>query len=78
MKSNNNFITSDFWLTDHTWFKIKDLILSYAFPKVTLYLKGQNLLTLTKAPYVDPENIDSCVSDYPMFRTVTLGVKMTF
>lgn len=78
VKVNNNFLTSDFWLTSRTWFKIKDVILSYAFPKVTLYVKGQNLLTLTKVPYVDPENIDSGVTEYPMFRTVTLGVKMTF
>ena len=78
VKVNNNFLTSDFWLTSRTWFKIKDVILSYAFPKVTLYVKGQNLLTLTKVPYVDPENINSGVTEYPMFRTVTLGVKMTF
>ncbi|MBQ5984628.1 MAG: SusC/RagA family TonB-linked outer membrane protein [Bacteroidales bacterium] len=78
IKSNNNFLASDFWLTDGTYFKIKDVILSYSFPKVTVYAKGQNLLTLTKVQYVDPENIDSGVSDYPMFKTVTLGVKMTF
>ncbi|MBR6933639.1 MAG: SusC/RagA family TonB-linked outer membrane protein [Bacteroidales bacterium] len=78
VKVNNNFLTSDFWLTDHTWFKIKDVILSYAFPKVTVYVKGQNLMTLTKVPYVDPENINSGVTNYPMFRTLTLGVKMTF
>ena len=78
VKSGNNFITSDFWLTDGTYFKIKDAILSYAFPKVTIYLKGQNLLTFTKVRYVDPENINSGVSDYPMFRTTTVGFKLTF
>ncbi|MBR0299651.1 MAG: SusC/RagA family TonB-linked outer membrane protein [Bacteroidales bacterium] len=78
VKSGNNFITSSFWLTDGSYFKIKDVILSYAFPKATVYLKGQNMCTLTKVKYVDPENIDSGISDYPMFRTVTLGVRMTF
>ncbi len=77
IKSNNNFITSDFWLRDHTWFKIKDLIFSYSLPKVTLYFKGQNLLTLSKLPYVDPENIEAGVSDYPMFKTFTFGIKLT-
>lgn len=78
VKSNNNFLSSDFWLADGTYFKIKDVILSYAFPKVSLYLKAQNLATFTALKYVDPENIDAGVSDYPKFKTVTLGVKMAF
>lgn len=78
VKSDNNFTMSDFWLTDGTFFKIKDVILSYSFPKISLYLKGQNLLTFCKMKYVDPENINSGVTDYPMFRTVTVGVKMSF
>ena len=77
VKSNNNFLISDFWLTDRTFFKIKDVILSYSFPKVTISLKAQNLFTFTNVKYVDPENIDSGVTDYPMFKTVTLGIKLT-
>jgi len=78
VKVNNNFLTSDFWITDGSYFKIKDVVLSYSFPKASIYLKGHNLLTLTKVKYVDPEWMNAGISSYPMFKTVTLGVKFTF
>ena len=41
-------------------------------------LTGGDLLTLTKIPYVDPEDMDAGVSNYPFFRTVLAGVKFSF
>ena len=45
---------------------------------VRLYLRGANLLTLSKVKDVDPESINSGVTVYPLFRTLSGGVKFNF
>lgn len=87
-KVNNNFMTSDFWLTKGDYFKIQNVELAYTIPAkvvqfmgsrgVRLYVRGANLLTVSKVKDVDPENIDSGVTNYPLFRTFTGGVKLNF
>ena len=82
---DNNTVTSSFWLRDADWFKIQALDLGYTLPvrkrwlsSVRFDLKGTNLLTFTKIKYVDPESMDAGLSDYPMFRTVTVGARLNF
>lgn len=87
-KVNNNFITSDFWLTKGDYFKIQNIELAYNVPPKSLafmggrgmriYLRGANLLTLSKVKDVDPESINSGVTNYPLFRTFSGGVKFNF
>jgi TonB-linked SusC/RagA family outer membrane protein len=87
-KVNNNFVTSDFWLTKGGYFKIQNVELAYTIPAkmlkfmgsrgIRLYVRGANLLTLSKVKDVDPENINSGVSVYPLFRTFSGGVKFNF
>ena len=85
-KSSNNFVASDFWLRDGSYFKIQTVELAYtlvpknpkALKRVKFSLRGANLLTLTGIKYVDPENHNSGVSTYPLYRTVAAGVKMEF
>lgn len=86
-KSNNNFVASSFWLRDGSYFKIQDVELAYNFtirrPKAQLNgirvsLKAQNPLTITKVEYVDPENINAGVTEYPFMKTFTAGVKLIF
>jgi TonB-linked SusC/RagA family outer membrane protein len=93
-KVNNNFVVSDFWLANGAYFKIQNVELSYTIPSsalqlirgraVKIYLRGANLLTLTKVKDVDPETISSdglwCagVTTYPLFRTISGGIKLTF
>lgn len=85
-KSANNFVASDFWLRDGSFFKVQTVELAYTLvPKntkvvknVKFSLRGANLLTLTGVKYVDPENYNSGVTTYPLFRTVAAGVKMEF
>jgi TonB-linked SusC/RagA family outer membrane protein len=85
---NNNFITSDFWLRDGGYFKIQNVELAYNLPaKVTgiiggrlirLYVRGANLLTISKIKDVDPESISSGVTNYPLYKTFSGGIKLTF
>ena len=85
-KSVNNFVASDFWLRDGSYFKLQTLELAYSFvPKrmkavkgVKLSLRGANLFTLTGVEYIDPENSSAGVSTYPLFRTVAAGAKFNF
>jgi hypothetical protein len=86
-KVNNNFINSDFWLTKGGYFKIQNIELAYNLPfkliktgsqKTRLYVRGANLLTVTKVKDVDPESINSGVTTYPLYKTFTGGIKLTF
>jgi hypothetical protein len=43
-----------------------------------VFFRGANLYTFSKLDEVDPESISSGVYNYPLFRTVTGGVKLTF
>ncbi len=87
-KVNNNFVGSNFWLTNGGYFKIQNVELAYNVPAQTarslftrgirLFLRGANLATISDVKYVDPESRDSGVELYPLFRTFTGGVKLTF
>lgn len=85
-KPINNFVASDFWLRDGSYFKIQTLEIAYSFvPKrlkavkgVKLSLRGANLLTLTGVEYVEPENMNAGLSTYPLFRTFAAGAKFNF
>jgi TonB-linked SusC/RagA family outer membrane protein len=87
-KVNNNFVTSAFWLTKGDFFKIQNVELSYTIPAkmlefiggrgIKIYVRGANLLTISKVKDVDPESINSGVSIYPLFKTFTGGVKFNF
>jgi TonB-linked SusC/RagA family outer membrane protein len=85
---NNNFVTSDFWLAKGGFFKIQNVELAYKFPEqvtniiggrlIRLYLRGANLLTLSKIKDVDPESINSGVIVYPLYKTFSAGIKLNF
>jgi TonB-linked SusC/RagA family outer membrane protein len=87
-KVNNNFVASDFWLTKGDYFKIQNVELAYNVPLeklqiirsrgLRLYVRGSNLLTFSKVKDVDPESINSGVEVYPLFKTFTGGIKLTF
>ena len=84
-RSSTNFVASDFWLRKNAYFKVKSAELSYTWrpgaewiESVRFSLTGGNLLTLTGLEYVDPEDINAGVSNYPFFRSVMAGVKFTF
>jgi TonB-linked SusC/RagA family outer membrane protein len=85
---NNNFVTSDYWISDGAYFKIQNVELAWNVPLarlqwagvrgIKIFARGANLYTFSKVKDVDPESMFSGVSNYPLFRTVTSGVKLTF
>ena len=87
-KVNNNFIASDFWLRNGSFFKIQNVELAYTVPLgagnimgirgLRVYVRGANLLTLSKIKDVDPESINSGVTVTPLFTTYSTGLKLTF
>lgn len=88
IKSENNFVISDFWQRNGGWFKIQDVEIAYTLPfkkgnkagirNIRFSLRGQNLATISGIKDVDPESIDAGVDAYPLFRTITAGIKFNF
>ena len=84
--SNNNFQNSNFWLRDGGYFKIQNVELGYnlrfrsqsVFKGLRVFLRGANLCTISGIKDVDPENINSGVTEYPLYRTFTAGFKLSF
>ena len=88
VESANNFTTSNYWRVDGGFFKIQNAELGYNFKTkigrdfslngIRIFVRGANLLTVSKVPYVDPESPAAGVSEYPLFRSFTGGIKLTF
>jgi TonB-linked SusC/RagA family outer membrane protein len=85
----NNFKTSSFRLADGGFFKIQNIELAYNLPVqdigwmkgirgFRIFARGANVFTLSKIKDVEPENINAGVTIYPLNRTLSGGVKLTF
>jgi len=87
-KVENNFQSSTFWLQKGGFFKIQNVELAYTLSQkaayglhargVRFFVRGANLLTITKVKDVDPESVGSGIDSYPLFKTFTAGLKLTF
>ena len=88
-KVNNNFRLSDYWLADGSFLKLQSLELGYSLPvnrwgvgstvrSLRLYLRGNNLLTLSGIKDLDPEALSAGLTNYPLMKTFVGGVKLTF
>lgn len=86
--SDNNFVNSDYWLVDGSYFRISNVELGYtlpesilgngAFTNVKLFLRGSNLALFSKIKDLDPEDINAGYSEYPMMRSFVFGATMNF
>jgi len=81
----NNY-TSSLWIRDGSYARLKTLTLSYDFGNfptsiglkgLRIYVSGQNLITITKTKYIDPETI-STTDYYPQVKTYAVGVNLNF
>ncbi|VTR44150.1 Outer membrane cobalamin receptor protein [Sphingobacterium thalpophilum] len=78
--------TSDFYLYNAAFVKLRNLQIGYTLPeslasrfsiaKLRLYVAGENLLTWTKFPGLDPEI--GPTANYPTMRQYSLGLNLTF
>lgn len=84
----NDFQTSDYWIANGSFLKLRNAALSYTLPnsvssrffmknlKFSLY--GTNLLTFSKIKASDPESLNAGINQYPLFTTLALGFSATF
>ena len=86
---NKSYANSDFWLEDASFFKLKNISLSYMIPRyvtrfaeIHLSVSAQDLFTITKYQGMDPEVYNGGdgldYGAYPVPRTFTFGVKLVF
>lgn len=85
--SDGTYVASDFYLYDASYFKLKFLQLGYTLPKslmsklsvskLRLFVSGENLLTFTDYPGMDPE-IGGSVNVYPISKVISGGINITF
>ncbi|MEZ5103490.1 MAG: TonB-dependent receptor [Draconibacterium sp.] len=83
-----NYITSDFWILNASYLRLKNVQVGYTFPKkvtnaigvdyLRLYCTGENLFTFKSyREGWDPE-INTSGAYYPILSTFTLGVNVQF
>lgn len=78
--------TSNFYFYDASFVKLRNLQIGYSLPtdfvnrysvsRLRIYVAGENLLTFTKYPGLDPEI--GAVANYPTIRQYALGLNVTF
>lgn len=87
---NKNTRASDRWIEDGSYLRIKNIVFGYNLPErwieragmqqARVYFSGANIYTFTNYDGVDPEvganGIDNGL--YPVTRTLSLGVNITF
>lgn len=86
--NTNNTKTSTWWQKDMSFLRLKQLTISYNFPKqlisktflksARVYVMGTNLLTFSKFKLWDPELNTSNGAKYPNSRTYSVGVNVSF
>lgn len=89
-QSDNNVQNSTFWLANASYFRLRNVEVSYAIPAtvthsmrmtdLTVFARGTNLLTMSALNQysVDPEDLDAGITKYPMLKTITFGVSARF
>ena len=80
--NKNNYQKNSLWYRDGSFIKLRNVGVSYTFPKAwlrlceaTLFLKATNLFSLDNIQFADPEQLGAY---YPSTRTFWAGVKMAF
>ncbi len=85
----NNLKTSDFWMYDASYLRLKNFEIGYTLSSsllarylgaesVRIYGNGYNLLTFSKLKITDPEARTGYDSDYPITKVYSLGVRLNF
>ncbi len=86
--TNPNTVSSDFWIRNASYLRLKNIQLGYSFPKkmmqaaklggIRLYIQAENPLSWNKYPKGwDPE-INTSGNYYPILATYTFGVNFKF
>lgn len=84
---SHNYLDSDLWLRDASYWRLKNIELGYSLPSsivkklhvgsLRVSLSGYNLLTFDKLKISDPETNPSGTA-YPLIKVVNVGLKVGF
>lgn len=77
-ENNNNNKSSDFWLRNGAFLKLKNVELGYSYKKMRVYVSGVNLLTFAPFKLWDPEMGGGAGLKYPTQRVFNIGFQMSF
>lgn len=75
--SVNNTQSSDYWLRNAAFLKLKNAEIGYTFKNMRLYVSGMNLLTFSPFKQWDPEQGGGNGLSYPTQRVFNIGFQMT-
>ena len=91
LNANNNYASSDFWLVNGAYLRMKDFQLGYDFKykllkniswltRCKVGISGQNIFTISQATKygLDPENSDTGGYGYPVERTLAFTLNLGF
>lgn len=88
LSQSHSYRNSTYWLTSGDFFKLRTAELAYNFSEkisskfgasnFRLFVRGNDLFTISKIKDLDPESLNSGVTNYPGFRTISLGLKLTY
>ena len=91
LNSNNNYASSDFWLIDGSYIRMKDFQFGYDFKykllknvswltRCKVGISGQNIFTISEATKfgLDPEPKDTGYYGYPVERTLAFTLNLGF
>jgi TonB-linked SusC/RagA family outer membrane protein len=88
--SHNNFQSTDYWVFDASYLRVRNLTFGYTLPRgmmekisvnrLRLYFSGQNLLNFHNMPQGwDPEIPNETTGDlYPITKVYSFGIDLTF
>ncbi|TNJ44669.1 SusC/RagA family TonB-linked outer membrane protein [Tamlana fucoidanivorans] len=88
LSQSHSYRNSSYWLTNGAFFKIRTMELSYNFDEnvsskigannLKLFVRGNDLITISDIKDSDPENMNAGINAYPMYKTISLGLKLTY
>lgn len=83
----NNNLSTDFWKRDASYLRLKTVEISYSFKirsdkkagqtKMSIFLSGTNLFTLSKLKYIDPEAPTVNNGFYPQQKVYNIGLNLS-
>ena len=84
--NNNNYRSSTFWLRNGSYLRLKTVDIGYTFPnsivnrfhinKARIFLIGTNLVTWSGFKLWDPEMATPRGEDYPLAKSITVGLSI--
>ncbi|MFV0592228.1 MAG: SusC/RagA family TonB-linked outer membrane protein [Draconibacterium sp.] len=88
LSSENNFVNSNYWIVNGGFLKLRNVELGYTLPHkltqkfsvndIKLFARGYNLATFSKIKDLDPENINAGIGNFPLCRTLSAGLSVSF